>query len=311
MSRSRTFVLALLTLLLLTGASAGAGCGGDGGALAASISPSPDPVVLVVDGRPVRQSAIDAIRAEFRLSGTPSGEPRVEREAVRRELVRREAERLGVKADPAEVTARRAAMVDELGGEHALAAALEHLSMTDAQLVQGLEDSVLREALRDRKYSRLAATRAAAKSYYDRHPDLFRRPGSAHLGMIKVAAERIAKSALDRLRSGHPFAEVARQFSNDLEAKANGGDMGWLVTDSLPPGVRQAVVALKPGQVSEPVAGPGGWYIVKTVAARPARVVPFAAVEDRLRKEITRLRRSAALEAWLDAARDKASVTRP
>ena len=112
---------------------------------------------------------------------------------MRRELVRREAERLGVVADPAEVASRRSTMVDQLGGEQALASALERVPMTDEQLRSGLSDGVLREALQDAKFADLAATPAAAGDYYHGHRASFRQTASAHLWSIQVAAERIAE----------------------------------------------------------------------------------------------------------------------
>ena len=152
MSRSRTLlVVIVLALAVALGAAVLAACGGAGGA-ASSPSPAADPVVLHVDGHAIHQSAVDAVRAEFRLGGTADTQARAEKEVVRRELVRLEAERLGVTADPREVASRRAAMVAQLGGEQALAAALVKVPMTDAQLRSGLTDGVLREALQDAKY---------------------------------------------------------------------------------------------------------------------------------------------------------------
>jgi parvulin-like peptidyl-prolyl isomerase len=312
MSSSRTpLLVAMLALTVALGAAVLVACGGAGGATTASPSAAQDPVVLLVDGRPIHRRAVDAVRAEFRLGGTADSEARAEKEAVRRELVRREAERLGVVADPAEVASRRSAMVDQLGGEQALASALERVPMTDEQLRSGLSDGVLREALQDAKFKDLAATSAAAWDYYDGHRASFRRTASAHLWGIQVAAERVAESALRRLRAGRPFEEVARQFSTDPESKANGGDMGVVALSSLPAPLRKAVAATPDGRVGEPVQGPGGWYLLKATGRTSGGSPPFSAVEQQILKELTRRKRFAALEAWLDAARDKAAVTRP
>ncbi len=302
----------MLALTMALGAAVLAACGGaSGGAPSASPSAAQDPVVLLVDGRPIYRSAVDAVRAEFRLGGTAATEARAEKEAVRRELVRREAERLGVVADPAEVASRRSAMIDQLGGEQALASALERVPMTDEQLRSGLNDGVLREALQDTKFKSLAAPSAAARDYYDGHRASFRQTASAHLWGIQVAAERVAESALRRLRSGHSFAEVARQFSSDPESKAQGGDMGVVALSSLPAPLRKAVEATPEGKVSDPVQGPGGWYLLKATGRTSGGSLPFSAVEQQILKELTRRKRFAALEAWLDAARDKAAVARP
>lgn len=308
----RHLVWLLITAFGLTVAGATlAACGGSGGA-DPTASPAADSVVVTVNGHLVSRDAVDAVRAEFRLGGSSDTEAKALEEAIARALVRQEAERLGVVADPADVRRRRATMAGELGGEAGLAAALKRVPMSDAQLQRDLEDGVLRETLQDAKYPRLAATGKAARAYYEHHlNDLFVRPASIHLGAIRVPAEPIAESALARLRSGRPFDEVARQFTNDPEAKANSGDLGWVLMSSLPEPLRKAAVATKPGKVSKPVEAPGGWFVLKVLGRRAARATPFAAVERRLTRELTARKRFEALAAWLEAARDKAEVAKP
>jgi foldase protein PrsA len=309
MSRIQSLILISLLALCAVSAAALAACGGD--ASVPNASAASDPVVLRVDGRPVRESAVEAIRAEFRLGGSSDARPRAEKEAVRRELLRREAERLGVKADPAEVESRRAAMVGQAGGEKALAQALKSARMTEDQLRRGLEDGVLHDAVQDAKFQDVSATVADARAYYDSHRAAFRREGSAHLYAIRVAAEPIAKSAMQRLREGRPFAEVARQFTTDAEAKADGGDMGVVALSSLPASFTDALKGVKSGEVVGPVQGPGGWYVLKATDLKEARIAPFSQVRGDLVKELTRRERFRALEKWLDAERGRTSVTRP
>ncbi|NLE21909.1 MAG: hypothetical protein GX624_03890 [Actinobacteria bacterium] len=312
MSRYATpiIVAALVVVALLGAAIVGAACDDASSADDARVSASPDPVVLRVDDRPVRQSAVDAVRAEFRLGGSEDSEARAEREAVRRELVRREAERLDLTADAAEVSARRQAMVDQLGGEQALAAALEQVPMTEEQLLSGITDGVLREAVQDAKFGDLTVSRNAARSYYERHRDRFREAASAHLWSIQVAAERIAETALGRLRSGQPFEQVARQFSTDAQSRDAGGDLGTVALESLPAPLRRAVERAPAGQVTKPVQGPGGWYLLKATDLKQARVVPFREAEARIVEELARHKRFVALDEWLDGQRKAATVER-
>lgn len=315
MTRLRTSVAIPLTALaVLLGAALLAACGGSGdGATSGGASPSgsPDPVVLLVDGLPIRQSAIDAVRAEFRLGGTSDTEARAEREAVRRELVRREAARLGIEPDAAEVDSRRSVMAEQLGGEAALRTALEGVPMSETQLRRGLEDGTLREQVEDARFPALKATRSEAREYYDGHREAFRQAAAIRLGLIQVAAERIAESALGRLRDGRPFEEVARQFSTDPEAKAEGGDTGWVLLDSLMPPLRKAAAATAVGETARPVAAPGGWFVLKVIARKPATITPYADAEALIIKEFTRRKRFRALEEWLDAASQKATVAKP
>jgi parvulin-like peptidyl-prolyl isomerase len=320
MSRYRTHLyFVVLALAVVLGAAVLAACGDSGGgatasptaSATASSSASSDPVVLLVDGLPVRRSAVDAVRAEFRLGGTADSEARAEKEAVRRELTRLEAERLGVVADPAEIDSRRSAMVTQLGGEQALASALARVPITEEQLRSGLTDGVLREAVQDAKYEHVTATTASARDYYDAHRSAFHQTASAHLWTIQVAAERVAESALGRLRDGHPWEEVARQFSTDPESKAAGGDVGTVALSSLPAPLRKTVEKTPDGQIGGPVQGPGGWYLLKTTGRSATGIPPFSKVKQEIVKELTTRKRFAALEAWLDAAVAKATVTRP
>jgi parvulin-like peptidyl-prolyl isomerase len=314
MSRSHLLILTLCLALgaVLTGALTACGHDAAGApAKSSSASPSADPVVLLVDGRPVHRSAVEAVRAEFRLGGGSGADARAREEVVRRELLRREAEQLGVKADPTQVEAQRDAMVQQAGGEDALAKLLAAAPMTEQQLRSGLADGVLHEAVENAKFGDRTATSQEARAYYDKHRSAFHQDGSVHLYAIQVAAERIAESALGRLRQGRPFAEVARQFTTDSQSKASGGDQGVVALSSLPPAFTKAITAAPSGKVVGPLQGPGGWFLLKAEDLKQARTPSFGEVRAEVVKELTRRDRYQALEKWLDAARKKASVTQP
>ncbi len=68
-------------------------------------------------------------------------------------------------------------------------------------------------------------------------------------------------------RSGMPFAQLARQYSQDGSAAA-GGDLGWIEEGQTVPPFEAAVKALKPGQISQPVHSQFGWHIIRLVEVR-------------------------------------------
>ena len=74
-------------------------------------------------------------------------------------------------------------------------------------------------------------------------------------------ADSIAARLLEEIRNGAPFQSVARQFSAASSAAA-GGDLGWLAQGELRGELQAIVDQLQPGQVSRPVHGPGGVYIM-------------------------------------------------
>ncbi len=293
------FVLATCAFALLLAAC--------GGSAAPSASPTADRVVGVVNGQDLRASSVGVVLAERRLlSQSAAG---AFKEAVDRELVRQEAVRLGVSADAATVDKRIAALTSQMGGAAALTKALATSKVTPAELRQSISDGVLRQAVQDTLFPKVTTGTGAARAYYQSHvKDLFTRAASVHLGAIPTRAKLIAENALKRLRQGRPFVEVARQFSIDPESKANGGDMGWVTVASLPAGLQKAVTGAKPGVMAQPVAAAGGWYVLDVLASQPAQVLSFAKVRAGLQTELTRVKRSHALDGWIAAARKNASI---
>ncbi len=83
---------------------------------------------------------------------------------------------------------------------------------------------------------------------------------------VRQAAERLVV----QLRGGADFAAVARQFSEASSAAA-GGDLGWVSASQLDPPLAQAVQALAPGLVSDPVRDIGGYSILALRDRRDSR----------------------------------------
>lgn len=67
-----------------------------------------------------------------------------------------------------------------------------------------------------------------------------------------------------QLASGAKFPELARRYSRSPTA-AVGGDMGEVQSGELPPELDEALVALKPGQISEPIYADGTIHILLLV----------------------------------------------
>jgi peptidyl-prolyl cis-trans isomerase SurA len=73
----------------------------------------------------------------------------------------------------------------------------------------------------------------------------------------------------DQLHQGASFPQLARQFSQSATA-AVGGDLGWVVPSQLSPEIGAAVQHLEAGQISPPIRGAGGYYIVLVIEKQAA-----------------------------------------
>jgi len=84
-------------------------------------------------------------------------------------------------------------------------------------------------------------------------------PGQAN----KTLAE--AQKIETKLKKGANFAAMAAAKSAGPQA-LNGGDLGWMTGSELPTLFTDAVPKLKVGELSKPIAGAGGYHIVKLIA---------------------------------------------
>jgi len=120
-----------------------------------------------------------------------------------------------------------------------------------------------------------------------------------HARHILVDSEDAAKAALDRIQKGEDFAKVAQEVSTDTATKDKGGDLGWFPRGQMEQAFEDAAFALKPGQVSGVVQTSAGYHIIK---------VEEYAADRPLDESILALKRSSALDDWLQKRRADVKV---
>jgi peptidyl-prolyl cis-trans isomerase D len=79
----------------------------------------------------------------------------------------------------------------------------------------------------------------------------------------EAARERAAALVARARAADADFAALARESSDDLGSKADGGDLGVVDAGLFAPEFEKALFALaKPGDVSDPVRTPDGWHVI-------------------------------------------------
>lgn len=101
---------------------------------------------------------------------------------------------------------------------------------------------------------------------------LLRAPESASPEQLQKLRAR-AEQALKRARQDDNFAELTAAFSDAPDA-IQGGNLGWRPLDRLPSLYAEAVVRLKPGEVSGILRSPAGFHLVKLLAKRGGAEAP-------------------------------------
>lgn len=117
--------------------------------------------------------------------------------------------------------------------------------------------------------------------------DLPEEYGASHI-LIRSetpGAKAKAQGILAELKAGADFATVAREQSQDTNAK-DGGDLGFFPAGQMVAPFDAAVQKMKtPGELSDVVETQFGYHIIKFTGRRPAGVRPFEQVKEPLMRE--------------------------
>lgn len=85
---------------------------------------------------------------------------------------------------------------------------------------------------------------------------------------IVVADAATARQVEAQLQSGIRFETLAAKYSTDKKTRAQGGDLGFISTESLKPAVAQAISTLQIGESSKPIHTASGYEIFQVEERR-------------------------------------------
>jgi parvulin-like peptidyl-prolyl isomerase len=94
-------------------------------------------------------------------------------------------------------------------------------------------------------------------------------------GADETEARQIAQKVVQQARGGVDFVKLVKEYSKDPGSMAQNGDIGFPVrstTAQVPENMRTAILALKQGQVSEPLRHQNGYYVFR---AESVGVLPY------------------------------------
>ncbi|WP_432723758.1 peptidylprolyl isomerase [Jeongeupia wiesaeckerbachi] len=127
----------------------------------------------------------------------------------------------------------------------------------------------------------------------------------------ELVSDNDARQKLVQLRDrivngGAKFEDMARAYSDDTSA-SRGGDLGWVNPGETVPEFEQAMNALQPNQVSQPVHSPFGYHLIQVLERRQQDVTQERE-RFRVRQELKQRKAEEQYEDWLRQQRDRAYV---
>ncbi|MGB7242220.1 MAG: peptidylprolyl isomerase [Sulfitobacter sp.] len=167
----------------------------------------------------------------------------------------------------------------------------ERRSLIAGEVVEG----VLAEALTDEAVQELFDAQFAGAEPTEEF-------NAAH---ILVETEEAANAIKADLDGGADFAETAKEKSTGPSGP-NGGSLGWFGPGMMVPEFEAATVALKPGEISDPVKTQFGWHVIQLIETRNAEIPKLEDVREDLENQV----RQKAVETALTDVTEAADVDR-
>jgi peptidyl-prolyl cis-trans isomerase SurA len=122
----------------------------------------------------------------------------------------------------------------------------------------------------------------------------------------RLAMEQIVEIQ-EKLEDGEDFAELAKEYSDDVSTANIGGDMGWFPPQAYGERVFQALQGLEAGETSQPFQTGSGWHIVEFLGKRETDRTEEA-IRNEARDKIMRQKAQQEIEKVLRQFRDEAFV---
>jgi peptidylprolyl isomerase len=207
----------------------------------------------------------------------------------------------------------RAILANRLVLKEALAKKWDQQPSVEAQLARARENLVVETYLQSiTAPPESYPSDAEIKAVYDANASALLVPRRFQLAQIVVglgkdadkAAEETARKKLDDVVSklkqpGADFAALARSQSDDAASAERDGEIGWAAEPDLKPEIRNQVVGLAKGGVTDPVRLEDGWHILKLIDTEASHTRPLAEVRDVLIQRIRAERAEANRRAYI------------
>ena len=166
-------------------------------------------------------------------------------------------------------------------------------------------------ALVERVTAHVRVSGRDVRAYYQRNPDLYRRPESCSVRHILLASEASARRIVRRLEQGDDLATLAVAVSIDVGSRALGGDLGDVRHGELAGPFEDAVFSAEPGSLVGPVRTEHGWHVARVEAVTPESFVPFAEARPVIETGLLTAARVNEFAAWLESRRAALAVIEP
>jgi parvulin-like peptidyl-prolyl isomerase len=175
------------------------------------------------------------------------------------------------------------------------------------------EEDFQREVARDLLYRKLAEPSVAVteqdmKDCYEQgKAQRYLAPAQFQIKELCVADEAEAQGIRAQILQGASFEDLPRQKSI-LPSASQGGDLGWIAEHQRGTVLEKALSTLSPGQVSEVIKTPEGFYVVRLEDKKPAHVQTFEEAKQEVERDCHEIALSREIGKMIKSLRESSQI---
>ena len=276
------------------------------------------------------RTSLNALRQDLTQQQLPAAELETQfrerskdilRELIDSQLLAQKASELGI-----DVEGQVIRRLDEIRQQMNLPSmeALEQAANTQGlnyeDFKQNLRDNFLTQQVINREVgSRVLVAPAEISAYYEEHKQELERKDGFSIQLILVSTDgkpeeelpalrQKAEEALEKVRKGENFADLARQYSDDA-TKENGGNAGFFEKGMMAPEIESVVDGLERNGISDIIQTRFGHMIVKLLERSAAGIPPMSEVEGRIHEQLYLQKVQPALRVYLTTLRQESFIS--
>ena len=195
--------------------------------------------------------------------------------------------------------------------------ALDDQGLTEKKLWNRFHDQVMTQKYVNYEVrSKISVSPGEISDYYKAHETDFIQPDRVKLQQILVRegsrsaeeAKSFAENIVTQLKSGKPFEDMARSYSEGTEAK-DGGDMGWVEKGQLLGEIDEKIFSLQVGEISTPIKSALGYHIFKVVERQNSSAKPLAEARNEIQDIIFKGKAKKKLDSFTGNLRKNAYIS--
>ncbi|SUB75785.1 Foldase protein prsA 1 precursor [Peptoniphilus indolicus] len=223
------------------------------------------------------------------------------------EILKQDAEKLGIKAEEAEIDKELNTVKEQMGGQEAFNEQLKQMGSNEAYYRKYFTNLNIMKQYYKVKEKEFKASEDEIKKYYDEHKDEYFTADAAHILVKDVNEANLIKKELSK---GADFAQIAKEKSTDKGSAEKGGELGEFSNGMMVKEFEDVVKSIKVGEISDPVESQFGFHIIKLNKFENKKleevkeIIESAVTQQKYKDHLDNLKKEAKIEKYVNVKDD-------